>query len=190
MTVREIMKTTAILLQMDSLLSSNYFTNGTTSTQEQATQVTALTTCFNLVNNIIATEYMPLLAEAACTVTDGRINYSDITTEHNIFNIKKVRSTDGDTLTFSCFPTYLKTQGKKVIVTYAYYPKTLIPTDEANTFGIQLSSRVYSYGMACEYCFMNGLYDEANMWDKRFKDALKGAIRRLAEVKLPSRSWS
>ena len=191
MTVKDLIKTTATILQLDAILSSGYFTMSTVKlTTEEDKQLQELLASLNMVNNIIATEYIPLLAETTCTVTNGKINYTSIDRNRAILNIKKVRSTDGTVLTFTCYPTYLKTEGSQVVVTYAYYPATLTETDNVTTYGIQLSDRVYAYGMAAEYCFINGMYDEASMWDKRFKDALKGVTRRLAEVRLPGKVWA
>lgn len=39
------------------------------------------------------------------------------------------------------------------------------------------SPRLFAYGIAAEYCLACGLFEEAAVWDKKYKDALTAAYR-------------
>ena len=52
----------------------------------------------------------------------------------------------------------------------------------------KIDARVIGYGIAAEYCIINGL-DDALLWDKRYKDALKRAARTVGERRVKRRVW-
>lgn len=57
-------------------------------------------------------------------------------------------------------------------IEYSYSPSMAVLRGEIESPGNKLSERIAGYGMACEYCLISGMTDDAVLWDKRFKDAL------------------
>ncbi len=188
MIVKDVIKLTATLLQLNNFISGGYFDEGETVTEEDELTATLLTNCFNIVNNTIATEYVPLIEEKECIVNDGKVAYSDLS-DKTIMNIKSVKRLNGTPSRFSCFPTYIKVDESKVNISFAYFPPSLSEQSTVNTFGIHISEQIYAYGMASEYCVVTGMYDDAAIWDNKFKNALQGVVKKLGNIKLKERSW-
>lgn len=76
-----------------------------------------------------------------------------------------------------------------VEISYKVYPKTLDVNSMAENFGGKISARVIAYGVASEYCFLEMLYDDATLWESRYKNALLVASRKKGELKLKKRGW-
>ena len=52
-----------------------------------------------------------------------------------------------------------------------------------------LSARVYAYGVASEFLLVDGVSEDAEIWEERFKESLFVLSRKRGEHKLPARSW-
>ena len=76
--------------------------------------------------------------------------------------------------------------GKDVEVIYST-PALELKEDEE--FTSNLPERIFAYGVAREYFFIKNLYEDANIWEERFKGSLQIMLRRKSEVKIPRRSW-
>ena len=61
--------------------------------------------------------------------------------------------------------------------------------DDAETFCERLSARVLAYGVAGELCNLEMLYDDATIWETRFKNALLFSSRKKGELILKQRGW-
>lgn len=71
-------------------------------------------------------------------------------------------------------------------VLYRYAPAAKTAKDESE-YG-QGEARALALGTCCEYALASGLYDEAVLWDKRYKDAL-AALCRARGGTLKARRW-
>jgi hypothetical protein len=76
-----------------------------------------------------------------------------------------------------------------VEVTYKVYPEKILLDGNAESFGGKISARILAYGVASEYCFLEMLYDDATLWETRYKNALLNAQRKKGELKLKKRGW-
>ena len=61
--------------------------------------------------------------------------------------------------------------------------------NEIECFSNKITEKVFAFGVAMEYCFIQGLYDDAQIWEKRFKDALLVRASKKSNMKLPVRRW-
>ena len=52
-----------------------------------------------------------------------------------------------------------------------------------------LSARIFAYGIASEYFLSDGLSEDAEIWEERFKESLFVLSRKRSETKLPKRKW-
>ncbi len=74
-------------------------------------------------------------------------------------------------------------------VSYAFIPRDKEFFDDMDFAGTKASDRVFAYGAAAEFCLISGMYDDALMWERRYKDALLVATRKNTEVIMPRRRW-
>ena len=61
------------------------------------------------------------------------------------------------------------------VVKYAYTPTEKTMDGECEC-AIGVSERLVAFGMASEYSAALGLYEEASVWDKKYKDGIEAAI--------------
>ena len=141
---------------------------------------------FNLVENELALDYLPLRAEEEVETTTGAIEYSAFS--RSVVRILQITDTWGNELEFKLFPDYVKTQCGKVRVCYTYTPTEKTFTDESE-FHALVSVRLFAYGIASEFCLASGRFEEAAIWDKKYKQAIAAAYRAKPVKKISSRRW-
>ncbi|MCL2821646.1 MAG: hypothetical protein FWD86_00390 [Firmicutes bacterium] len=72
-------------------------------------------------------------------------------------------------------------------IEYSYLPKIDSLEDDI-PFLAKVTARTIGFGIAAEYCIVNGLPD-AVMWDKRYKDELAAATANRRPLKVAKRRW-
>ena len=143
--------------------------------------------CFNLVENEVALDYLPLKAEDTVYSDSGKIAFSELT--NSPVRILGVSDLSGNPVRFSLFPDFIKTEAGKCVVLYTYAPKEKTAQEESD-FITNLSVRALSFGVCAEYCTACGLYEQASVWDAKYKEALRAALRSMKCKVLASRRWA
>ncbi|MBR2647134.1 MAG: hypothetical protein IKD47_06230 [Clostridia bacterium] len=143
--------------------------------------------CYNMVENELALDYLPLYAEEEVETQTGVVPYSIFS--RKAVRILRVSDEWENSAKFTLFPEYLKTQQGKVKVAYTYTPekKTI---DDNSDYLVQASVRLLAYGVAAEYCLASGMYEDAAVWDKKYKDAINAAYKAAPCRRLQSRWWA
>lgn len=140
--------------------------------------------CFNLVQNEIASEYEPLLKEEVVETQDGKILFSSL--KERVVDVVSVKDMKGNSILFKNFDDYIEVNCPKVEIWYNAYPKKLTLEDELTS---TIPERVYAYGTAREYYFIESLYEDASIWDERFKNSLQNLIRKKSQTIMPAGRW-
>ncbi len=185
MTVKEIILAAARELAIGEDVEA--FLSGTSTDVETEKTANTLLHCFNLVEAEVALDYLPLLAEEELESDTGAIYYASFSRE--AARVLGVRDEWGNEIPFTIFPEYLKTQPSKVLVRYTYLPKEKA-FESKSDFTLNASVRLLSYGVAAEYALANGLFEEAAVWDKKYKDAIKAAYCSKPPRRIRSRRWA
>ena len=185
MTVKEILLAAANELGVGEKVEA-YLAGKSTDTEGE-TIAKALLRCFNLVENEVALDYLPLLAEEELETEMGVVYYSALSRE--AARVIGVWDEWGNSASFTLFPDYLKTQPQKVLVRYTYLPKEKSFDDESD-FVLNASVRLFAYGVAAEYALASGLFEEAALWEKKYKDAIKAAYSSKTVRRIRSRRWA
>lgn len=129
-------------------------------------EVSALLRAYNLTESETALVYRPLRLSEKVSSADGTIAYSAFS--ERPVNVEKVRK-GGEEVDFTLLADALKTAAGEVEVLYRYAPAAKTAEDDSE-YG-QGEARALALGTCCEYALSSGLYDEAVLWDKRYKDA-------------------
>lgn len=145
-----------------------------------------LLSCFNLVNQEIASDYLPFLKREEVQVVDGKIFFSALSEQ--VVNVYEVKSKFGFSLSFKNFPSFIEVDGSAKTIVYSYIPEDMELTDTVEFFN-GLSARVYAYGIASEFLLVSGVSDDAEIWEERFKESLFVLSRKRGEHRLPKRSF-
>lgn len=182
MTVKEILLETARKIGKYQEVSD--YLNGTLPEGERLTE--ELLECFHNIENELALDYLPLYAEEELISQTGAVYFSEL--DRAAVRILEVQDGQGNHLKYQLFPQYLKTQPGKLTIRYSYTPEKKSLNDESD-FGLHVSVRLFAYGMAAEYAIQNGLYEEAGVWDRKYKDAISAVYRATPSKKIASRRW-
>lgn len=155
-------------------------------TEEGREDTTLLLKCFNRVENELALDYLPLIAEDEVLSSTGVVQYAELT--YPAVRVLSVEDDEGNLLKYKLFPNRLEARSGRMKIVYAYTPteKTL---DGESDYQTAVSERVFVYGMAAEYSLMQGELEAARIWDKKYKEAVTAAYRLRPTKRIRSRRW-
>lgn len=189
MNVVEIIKLTATYLQLNHLLQTTTLGGTSEPTSENIEEINLLLKCVNLVNNIIAGEYFKLTKCTTIKSDNGMVYYDQLASGNKLNQILSVKDVYGSKKMYRSFDTYLKTTSGVLEVTYSYVPNAVVLNDTITSYATKISERIFAYGVASEYCYIMSLYDDAAMWDSRFKGSLQSVISKKSDMTLKQRRW-
>lgn len=182
MYIRNIVKTAALELGMyEDILAYEKGEN-----PAFASEAETLLACFNLVENELALDYLPLWAEESFQTNTGTIFYKQFSKK--ITRVVKVSDKWGNEIPFRIFPEYVAMQAEEVNIRYAYAPEKKGLGDKTD-FQLRVSERLFAYGIAAEYSLLKGNFEEAAAWDAKYKEAIASAYRSGKSVRISSRRW-
>ena len=182
MTVEEVLKISATTL--DFFQEYQDYKEGVSLEGEE--KVKLLLQAFHLVENELALNYFPLTYEEVWETSLGTIPFSSF--EKKVVRVLKVQDALGNDVDFSLFPTYLKTQPGKVVVRYNYQPIEKELADDCE-FELYVSASLMAYGVNSAFCLASGLFEEANVWDKKYKQAIESAYKSAPCKRIRARRW-
>ncbi|MBE7075291.1 MAG: hypothetical protein E7376_04865 [Clostridiales bacterium] len=188
MTAKEIIKNVCIYLGKEEILNSSFFeTDGQEITTAIEQDLNKILKCLNYITEELATEYFSLTKKKEIKLASGTIIVKDI--DDNIYEVLSVKTRSGKTLRYQIVDNKLICLANCVQITYKVYPNQIGLNDKAEDFNGKISARIIAYGVASEYCFLDMLYDDAALWENRYKNALLVAQRKKGEIKLKKRGW-
>lgn len=185
MILDNVIKLSAQLLKMDEVCDLEEL-GGSNENAEAKKKLNLLIRCANLVINEIATDYVPLIIAEEIN-TDGKIYFAHLA--KTVLDVKNIRTTDGSYVKFKVYPEYIQADCKgDCTLEYSYIPDDYQLGDEIE-YGGKVNERIIAYGTVREYCLVNSMYEDAQIWDKRYKDSLLSAMRKGGYLNIPSRRW-
>ncbi len=185
MTVKEVLIKATQFLNIDEELSSDLALDTISSNNRQ------LVTLFNaslLAYEELATDYFPLLKRESVVIENNKLYYDDLT--KTVKDIYRIGGIDGKIFRFKCYPDYCYVAGEgNVDVTYSYVPVAPTFAGAFDNFCGKVSVRSFALLTAAEYCFINGFYEDAKIWHKRFSQSIKANMSSRAHFVMPKRKW-
>ena len=129
--------------------------------------------CYNLAENEIALDYLPLRREE-CFESDGCVPYAAFAEPP--VEILSVRDEAGRSLRFAAGEKGVRVREGRAVIRYSVRPRVKGPGDRPE-LSEKGDARLLALGTACEYALMSGNYDAASLLDRRYRDALACACR-------------
>lgn len=184
MTVKEVVALAAANLGDSALAAEIEALSG-----EPTGEVSSLVRCYNLVENEVALDYFPLRREETLKIKGGKLAYTAFANPP--VDILRVTDKYGSSLAFRAYPDYLALPDTSdmVVVKYAYAPSNKKISDES-TFSGRVSARLLAYGVCMEYCLSQEKFEEALMWESRYRAALRAADVTRRPLKVRARRWA
>lgn len=183
MQVKEIAALAAECLGRDDLAALAH-----TAKSEPRGELSSLLRCYNLVENEIALDYIPLIEEERLQVVNGEVSFSRL--RFSPVEVKRVTDENGISVSFELLPDRLKVPERELFVTVRYtYSPPRKGWEEESAFDGKVSPRLMAQGIASEFCLSHGQFSEAAMWEKRYRESLRAAhiVRRTLFVR--ARRW-
>jgi len=184
MTVRDILKLVCEFVG-ERELATKLKIDQEFSAREQE-KLNLMVNCFNLVNQEIASDYLPFLTKEEIDVDNSTLNFSNL--QKVVINIYEIKNRFGMNLKFKVFSNYVEIYGRAKSIVYSYLPNDMSIDDEVEMLN-GLSARIYAYGVASEYLLVDGISEDAEIWEERFKESLFVLSRKRGEHLMPRRSW-
>lgn len=188
MSTKQILNLTATFLGKESLLNCSYFTGSDeTITDEEQKELDILLRCLNLVVSDISTEYLPIYREKDINFKDGKIDLDEIDTD--IFQIVSLKDDHGSNIRFRIFDSHISASTDRAHIVYTVFAKTCTLSGDVDEFSVRIPDRVFAYGTAMEYCFISSLFDDAEIWESRYKNSLLALSSKKHNIVMPKRRW-
>lgn len=154
-------------------------------TKAEQEKVDKMLRCFNLISQEIATDYIPKLNKEEGEFVD-KIYFSTLE-KRNVIKVEELRNRFGLKMKFKSFEERIEFSGKAKTVIYSFLPdKDFTLTDP---FIDRVPAHVYAFGVASEYLLMDGVSEDADIWQEKYKQALFMLTRKRGEHLLPKRTW-
>lgn len=144
--------------------------------------------CYNSVENEVALDYYPLVRTDRMEIAEGKIYYTMFS--RSPVCIYGVRTSAGRALPYEKLSDRIETEKRRgpYLVIYSYAPavKALGADVEADP---RVSPRLLALGAASEFCLVTGKFREAELWESRYRDALRAVGRTRKKLAMRSRRW-
>lgn len=189
MTVKNVVKLCGDLLQYE--FEKQIFEDETDKeylrqAMESNKNLKLLTQCVGFCENELACDYFPLKTNQSFDTNSVKI--ADFS--KTLHEVTKVCDLNGTEVDFVVTPTELIANTKGGIkVEYSYRPEEKGFDDGLERGNPKMDERLFAYGAIAEFMFLTGMYDEATLWDKRYKDLIQVASFANKSFKIPQRRW-
>ena len=155
-----------------------------------------LVRCFNLVYSEICVYFLPLIKEEIVIFKNNRFYFN--TLQKNILEALTLQDSYGNKLKFRQNFDYLLCLDCKdnknfpAILSYSYYPDVLMLENDIQLPTNKLSSYLFAFGVAREFCVLEEDFENADIWSIRFESGLQNLIQSTSMQKsfnLKERRW-
>lgn len=195
MTVKDVVELSAVFLQLEDVLSTSEFSSSINANSNSVVEVNDLTTrnlnllirCTDLVLKEVATDFIPIRKKEIILTNEKEIEFSSFSSP--VLKIIDVKQ-NGKSIKYKIFSTHIElSKCGEIEVIYNAIPST-VKTLGANIDEVSnlVSQRILAYGVAKEYCYISSLYDEATMWEEKFKNAIS-SITKSVSKRVKARRW-
>ena len=189
MTTKQVLSLACMFLGKEELLECEYFTKTTdyNLTESEEKELDYLKRCLYLITNEISTDYLPIYAEKAVDFLNGELALGSI--DSNIYEIVKITDKNGKNIRFKIYDNIIYANVDKAIIKYTKFAKEVDLNGDCEDFSGKIPDRVLAYGVAMEYSFVCSLFDDATIWENRYKNALLVLANKKQNIIMPKRRW-
>ena len=141
---------------------------------------------FNNVENQLALEYLPLTEKEGFYTETGEVLYEEFS--FKVVRIINVYNAQGEKQPFTLMPTYLQTAKGDLTIEYTYTPYEKDIYDQTDHC-LCVAQPLYVFGVLAEYYLAKGAFEEAAVWDKKYKDAISASYQMQKGKRIVGRGW-
>lgn len=154
---------------------------------EENSLVKNLLYCFNAVADELTRHYFPVVQEQSFTVSSGKVYFTKFS--YNPAKIISVTDSSGSRVKYERFYDRIETEADYVTVKYCALHSSKEEDDESG-LDSRMGDVLITYGMAAEYCLINGECALAELWENRYRAELDRTLSDLPSGGyVAPRSW-
>lgn len=188
MTYKECIQIASLYLDESKLY--DYVNGYNINCDEETTQkIRYLCSCIDVVTNEIACEYFPILHTEVATASNKRIEYERLS--KCVIDVKSVKR-NGKKVDYELYSNGIGVdEDGEYYVSYEFTPKSYEGNldQKIELFG-RITPRIVGIGAVAEYCLAFDRFDEAQTYDKMFKDALSSVEKNMGNMRVKARRWA
>lgn len=189
MTVLELIKKSALILNEKEILEDEKLANVTVNNCEEILENNfALNRMFEILKillNNIAVDYLPIVKEKTCISANKKISLEEFENLSKIVSVK----VDKFPVKYKIANEYINLDFDGVFnVEYNALPVINSLLDDVQVFYKNISYDLLIYGVASLYCLAIGLMDEFEIYNNIYSSKLT-AIKSLKLIDMPARRW-
>lgn len=188
MTTKQVLEYVCLFLGKDELLNSVYFkSDGEELTAENQKDLDIFRRCLDLVVSEIASDYLPIIKTKEVKFVNFCADATSV--DASMQEIVSLKSKSGRNIPYKIIDNKIIAQTNCAVAEYKVYPQKAGLDGNCESFSGRIADRVLAYGVCMEYCFISLLYDDASIWENRFKASLLVNARKKGELTLKRRRW-
>ncbi len=188
MTTKQVLELAVTFLGKEDLLDCPYFSNENRQlTSDEEKDLNFLTRCLNLIISEVTCDYLPIYKQKEITFDNNMVNLSDISS--NVFRIISLKDEFSNNIRFKIIDGKIIANVQNATIIYTKTADEATLDGNLNELQNIISARVLAYGTAMEYSYISELFDDAAIWEQRYKNALLSLSHKKHNVILPKRRW-
>ncbi len=185
MTVKEIIKTSASLLNREDIVA--YLDGENSNVGEQTLPaINTFVTLLNLVISELAGTFIPMRKKETVSIKNGKIEYSLLS--ERPLRIINVYDLNDRAVNFSDEAFFIKVESGTKQIEYEYAPPNYDLNDAIGYSESDISVGALAYGLTAEFCICKGSFEEAVMWHGRYVESINNR-RSVKNASIKERSW-
>ncbi len=177
------MQVNEILNKAATLLGENLTAEGSPTDERTARLVNALGVAYMR----LITEYAPLEEEESITVSNGSFELSALT--KRFFDVVKLVRSGGGKAKCKVRGGSLFAEDGSYSLRYCYTPNSYPALGGTIEMPPRVSPDLFASGVAAEYALESMLFEEATLFEKRYKEGLANVLSSRREITLPFGRW-
>lgn len=188
MKIKDIVELAAELVSEPEILKTSAFTGETSEEPDDeilTKNLELLVRCANLSLSVVATDKFNLKNKETVFSSTGEIKFSELSKKvYQVLSVKK----NGLEVNYRVYPSLIDCFSKGSFeITYNYLPEYCELNAEVEGFD-NVPIRLLAYFTASEYCYISGDFEDASVWEQRYKETLQN-LTNLKGKRVPERRW-
>lgn len=168
-TMKDVVRSAAERLQLDELTEEGALEPNAQLSIDAERERDALLACANTVYREAATEFCPIATSEICE-SSGVIEYDALS--RPCLKVLRVEDLSGRKVRAKPTPAGIRTGEGTFRIFYCYLPQPAALDEELAFDSYGISADVLAAGTSAEYLLRNGMYQEADAWERRYREGI------------------
>jgi hypothetical protein len=182
----DIYKIVVRLLDIPNLISCSTLGGENTPTTMDEENILQLKNCLDLTLRDISVHYIPFSHVRQITITN---NAYSLITINNMQKLLFIKDLNNQSVSYEEANNIIYLPNGTYYMGYEIVPTSVIDSSIIEEVPVEITTNMLVYGTNKFYCLSKGLCDEADMWNKLYKDEIAEAVKKTGNIMIKDRRW-